>query len=75
MAKVMVSLPDDLLFSLDAEAARKNTTRSGLLRDYVREGLRQRGRERARRVQHLMGEAGHHGGDGIGDLKRHRPPA
>lgn len=69
----MVSLPDELLGALDAEAARKNTTRSGLLRDYVREGLRHRAQERARRVQHVMGEAGHHGGDGVGELKRRRP--
>jgi len=75
MAKVMVSLPDDLLGSLDAEAARRNTTRSGLLRDYVHEGLRHRGHERARRVQRLMTEAGHHGGNGVDDLKRHRPTA
>ncbi len=75
MAKVMVSLPDDLLGSLDAEAARRNTTRSGLLRDYAHEGLRHRGHERARRVQQLMSEAGHHGGNGVNDLKRHRPTA
>ena len=75
MAKVMVSLPDDLLGSLDAEAARRNTTRSGLLRDYVHEGLRRRGQARARRVQQLIGEAGHHGGNGVADLKRHRPTA
>ncbi len=75
MAKVMVSLPDDLLASLDAEAARRNTTRSGLLRDYVYDGLRHRGRERARRVQQVMSEAGHHRGDGAGDLKRYRPTA
>lgn len=43
---VMVSLPDDLLGSLDAEATRRGTTRSGLLRHYVDEGLRQRGRSR-----------------------------
>ncbi len=75
MAKVMVSLPDDLLGSLDAEAARRDTTRSGLLRDYVREGLRHRGQERARRVQRLMSDAGHHGGNGVDDLKRNRPMA
>ncbi len=73
MAKVMVSLPDDLLGSLDAEAARRNTSRSGLLRDYVNEGLRRRGQERACRVQQVMSEAGHHGGDGVRELKRQRP--
>lgn len=75
MAKVMVSLPDDLLDLLDAEAARRNTTRSGLLRDYVREGMRHRAQERARRVQQLMTKADHHGGDGVRALKRLRPPA
>ena len=69
----MVSLPDDLLGSLDAEAARRNTSRSGLLRDYVNEGLHHRGQERARRVQQVMSVAGHHGGDGVRELKRHRP--
>lgn len=73
MAKVLVSLPDDLLGSLDAEAARRNISRSGLLRDYVNEGLRHRGQERARRIHQVMSEAGHHGGDGVRDLKRHRP--
>lgn len=75
MAKVMVSLPDELLGSLDAEAARRNTTRSGLLRDYVHEGLRRRAQERARRVEQVMSEAGHHGGAGVRDLKRHRRTA
>lgn len=73
MAKVMVSLPDDLLSSLDAEATRRHTTRSGLLRDYVQEGMRHRAQERARRVQQLS--SGHHGGHGVDDLKRHRPSA
>ncbi|MFP5346044.1 MAG: ribbon-helix-helix protein, CopG family [Actinomycetes bacterium] len=75
MAKVMVSLPDELLGSLDAEAARRNTTRSALLRAYVHEGLRQRAQERARRVDKVMSETGHHGGDGVRDLKRYRPTA
>ncbi len=74
MAKVMVSLPDDLLGSLDAEAARQRTTRSGLLRHYVDEGLRDRGQARARRVEQLMDTSGRHGGRGVDDLKRHRPP-
>jgi len=75
MAKVMVSLPDDLLSSLDAEATRRSMTRSGLLRHYVDEGLRHRGQARARRVEQLMGTPGHHGGKGVDELKRHRPPA
>jgi metal-responsive CopG/Arc/MetJ family transcriptional regulator len=31
MAKVMVSIPDELLKQIDAEAQRQGTTRSGLL--------------------------------------------
>lgn len=73
VAKVMVSLPDDLLASLDAEAARRDTTRSGLLRRYVDEALRRRAELRARRIDRLMGEATGHGGDGLEQLKRHRP--
>jgi len=33
MAKVMISLPDDVLARIDSEARRRGTTRSGLLRD------------------------------------------
>lgn len=36
MAKVMISMPDDLLASVDSEAARRKTTRSGLLQDLAR---------------------------------------
>jgi predicted transcriptional regulator len=36
MAKVMVSMPDELLARLDAEAARRGTTRSGLLQAATR---------------------------------------
>lgn len=75
MAKVMVSLPDDLLGSLDAEAARRGTTRSGLLRHYVDEGLRHRGETRARRIEELMPTPVGHGGNGVQELKRLRPSA
>ncbi len=47
MAKVMVSIPDDLLSAVDAEAGRRHTTRSGLLQDAARReiGLLERERE------------------------------
>jgi Ribbon-helix-helix protein, copG family len=41
MAKVMVSLPDDVLARIDSEAQRRGTTRSALLRDAA---LRELGR-------------------------------
>jgi metal-responsive CopG/Arc/MetJ family transcriptional regulator len=47
MAKVMVSLPDDLLGALDAEAKRRNTSRSAILQTGARRelGLLRRDRE------------------------------
>jgi predicted transcriptional regulator len=47
MAKVMVSLPDDLLDALDAEADRRHTSRSALLQAAARRelGLVRRGRD------------------------------
>jgi metal-responsive CopG/Arc/MetJ family transcriptional regulator len=39
MAKVMVSLPDDLLGALDAEAKRRHTSRSAILRAGARREL------------------------------------
>ncbi len=42
MAKVMVSLPDDLLEQVDAEASRRSTSRSALLAAAVRRELERR---------------------------------
>jgi metal-responsive CopG/Arc/MetJ family transcriptional regulator len=39
MSKVMVSLPDDLLVQLDAEAKRRSTSRSALLASAARREL------------------------------------
>lgn len=39
MAKVMVSLPDDLLVALDEEARNRSTSRSALLADAARREL------------------------------------
>lgn len=47
MAKVMISIPDDLLGALDAEVSRRKTTRSALLQGAARRelGLLRRPRE------------------------------
>lgn len=47
MAKVMISIPDDLLGMLDAEVERRRTTRSALLQSAARRelGLTRRDRE------------------------------
>lgn len=72
MAKVMVSLPDELLAAVDAEATRRGTTRSGLLRRFADDALRRRSDERAARIEELMRGATPHGG-GVAELvKRHR---
>lgn len=42
MAKVMVSLPDDLLAEIDAAARFRSTTRSGLLAEAARKELSRR---------------------------------
>lgn len=73
MAKVMVSLPDDLLDAIDTEAARRGTTRSGLLRSFADDALRRRGAERAARIDALMREATPHGGGAAELVKRFRP--
>jgi metal-responsive CopG/Arc/MetJ family transcriptional regulator len=39
MAKVMVSLPDELLHRIDAEARRRATTRSGFLQEAAARAL------------------------------------
>jgi metal-responsive CopG/Arc/MetJ family transcriptional regulator len=73
VAKVMVSLPDDLLQELDAEAARMGLTRSGMLRDLADEALRRQGLHRSRRVAAIVGGASHHGGAVAELVKRSRP--
>jgi hypothetical protein len=47
MAKVMISMPDSLLAALDAEAGRRQTTRSGLLQDAARREVGLLRRDRA----------------------------
>jgi metal-responsive CopG/Arc/MetJ family transcriptional regulator len=44
MAKVMVSLPDELLAAIDAEADRRSSSRSALLADAARRELARRDR-------------------------------
>jgi len=76
MAKVMVSLPDDLLRSVDIEAARRGTTRSGYLRELAEETLRRRSVRRAERMAEIAAEDGPltgHGGRVAELVKAHRP--
>ena len=72
VAKVMVSLPDALLDEIDAEAGRRGTTRSALLRTFVDEALARRSSRRAERITEIMKGASPHGGNALELLKRER---
>ncbi|HEX5928306.1 MAG TPA: ribbon-helix-helix protein, CopG family [Solirubrobacterales bacterium] len=74
MPKVMVSMPDDLLAAVDAEAVRRGTSRSAVLRGYAEAVLQQRRTDRARAVQKLVSEhAAPHGGNVAELVKATRP--
>lgn len=75
MAKVMVSLPDDLLSALDAEALRRGTTRSGLLRELAEATIQRRSQRRAERIADLHRRSRVHGygGDVAALVKANRP--
>lgn len=73
MAKVMVSLPDDLLSEVDAEAGRLGTSRSAVLRDFADAALRRRRSDRAAAMAVLLQHTGEHGGDAVRWVKATRP--
>lgn len=76
MAKVMVSLPDDVLRAVDAEADRRGTTRSGLLRELAEESMRRRSIRRAERMAEINDAGGRgvgHGGRVAELVKANRP--
>ena len=73
MAKVMVSIPDDLLKQLDSEAERRGMTRSGILRDFADQALRRHSANRASRNARVMRGASDHGGRVAELVKKHRP--
>lgn len=73
MAKVMVSLPDDLLAEVDAEARRRGTTRSGVMRDFADRALRERRSARAAAISKLLEKASAHGGNSSEQVKQARP--
>jgi metal-responsive CopG/Arc/MetJ family transcriptional regulator len=73
MAKVMVSMPDDLLSEVDAEASRLGTSRSAVLRGFADAALRRRRADRAAAMSALLRRAGHHGGQAAERVKASRP--
>jgi metal-responsive CopG/Arc/MetJ family transcriptional regulator len=75
MAKVMVSMPDELLARVDAEARRRGSTRSAVLRGFADEALRRRSEDRANAMRLLLERvaAEPHGGDSAAQVKANRP--
>jgi metal-responsive CopG/Arc/MetJ family transcriptional regulator len=73
VAKVMVSIPDDLLAEVDSEAARTGTSRSAVLRTFADGALRDRRSRRAESMDELLGRAGAHGGGAAETVKAARP--
>jgi metal-responsive CopG/Arc/MetJ family transcriptional regulator len=72
MAKVMISLPDELVGRIDEQARRRGTTRSGLLRDLAERELASDVEVRRRGVRELLAAAASHGGDGARHVREQR---
>jgi metal-responsive CopG/Arc/MetJ family transcriptional regulator len=73
MAKVMVSMPDELLAEVDAEARRSGTSRSAVLRDFADAALRRRREGRAAAMKVLLRDSSRHGGQAAERVKATRP--
>jgi hypothetical protein len=73
MAKVMISLPDELLARVDARASERGSTRSGTIRELTEAAFGQREDRLAQRMSQLDGRATGHGGDVVSKLKAGRP--
>lgn len=69
VAKVMISIPDDLLGRLDTRARANRESRSGLLQRLAEEELKADAAQRRREVEELLDKATVTGGMG-GDAAR-----
>ena len=75
MPKVMVSMPDELLAEVDAEAQRLGTSRSAVLRSYAEAALERRRTARAQALAALIDEhAENHGGRDAAELVKETRP-
>jgi metal-responsive CopG/Arc/MetJ family transcriptional regulator len=63
MAKVMVSLPDDLLQRIDRRAHARHATRSGFLRELAERELATGARDDRAETEELLGDPVSLGGD------------
>jgi metal-responsive CopG/Arc/MetJ family transcriptional regulator len=69
----MISLPDELLARLDAQATERGSTRSATIRDLAEAALGERERRLAERMAELDENAAGHGGDVVDELRAGRP--
>jgi metal-responsive CopG/Arc/MetJ family transcriptional regulator len=72
MAKVMISMPDDLLGRLDARARQRGTSRSGLLRLLAEQELAVGDDQRQARLAELLSRPGHYGGTSAREIRKLR---
>ncbi|MGC1851000.1 MAG: type II toxin-antitoxin system HicB family antitoxin [Solirubrobacterales bacterium] len=63
VAKVMISMPDDLLDRLDAQARANHETRSGFLRRLAERELNAEAADQRKRLEELLGPPMNLGGD------------
>lgn len=72
VAKVMVSLPDDLLERIDTRARARHATRSGFLRELAERELLAGASEDRAEIEELLGNPVHLGGDGTSLIREDR---
>jgi hypothetical protein len=72
MAKVMVSLPDDLLERIDMQARARHESRSGFLRELAERELAAQAAGGRAGIEALLGEPVRLGGDAAGLIRRDR---
>jgi metal-responsive CopG/Arc/MetJ family transcriptional regulator len=72
MAKVMVSLPDDLLERIDAQARERRATRSGFLRELAERELASDREREWEEIEELLGEPVPLGGDATSLIRQDR---
>jgi metal-responsive CopG/Arc/MetJ family transcriptional regulator len=72
VAKVMISMPDELLARIDAQVKSEHATRSEFLRRLAERELAQEHRQRRKRIEELLGEPVSLGGDGAKLIREDR---
>ena len=72
MAKVMVSLPDDLLERIDMHARARHESRRGFLRELAERELAAEAGEERLEIEALLGEPGRLGGEAARLIRENR---